>query len=151
MPARRLLPIVLALVLCSCCTTPSPPVTTEPPPATPQAALATTPVVDELTGLKIADGWTTVRANCVGCHSGRHFLRQTGTRDTWQDAIRWMQRYQGLWQMPPAIESEILDYLAANYAPSAQTYRRAPLQWTQLPKNPYGTPIPITPVTAPIE
>ena len=105
--------------------------------------------VDPASGLKIADGWETVRANCVACHSGLHFLRQTGTRDSWQDAIRWMQRSQGLWALAPEVENEILDYLATNYAPTVKDYRRAALPWTQLPPNPYGTPIPTTKAVAP--
>ncbi|MFT5128092.1 MAG: hypothetical protein ACI8W8_001701 [Rhodothermales bacterium] len=100
--------------------------------------------VDDASGLKMAEGWETVRANCVACHSGRHFLRQTGSRDNWKDAIRWMQRTQGLWPLAPEVESVILDFLSTNYAPSTKDYRRAPLSRSLLPPNPYGTPIPVT-------
>ncbi len=68
------------------------------------------------TGLRVAEGFEVVRANCTGCHSGKLIAQNRATRDGWQEMIRWMQRTQGLWQLGEN-EAAILDYLAANYAP----------------------------------
>ena len=94
--------------------------------------------IDLVSGLKIAPGWELVRNHCTACHSARHFLRQKGSRQTWEDIIRWMQKTQGLWKFDIVTETTILDYLAKNYAPSGE-YRRAPIPHHLLPKNPYGT------------
>ena len=77
------------------------------------------------TGLRVAEGFETVRANCTGCHSGRLIAQNRATRDGWQEMIRWMQRTQGLWELGKN-EADILDYLAANYAP-VEIGRRANL------------------------
>jgi hypothetical protein len=136
-----LLVFMVALLITGCRTNNTPGSTAE---AKPKPEATATDEVDAFSGLKVAPGWETVRTHCIACHSGRHFLRQTGTRDTWEDAIRWMQANHGLWQIPPADEKVILDYLAVHYAPRTDDYRRAPLPWSQLPPNPYGTPIPVT-------
>ena len=83
-------------------------------------------------------GWELVAANCNACHSTRHFLRMRGTRSTWDSAITWMQRTQGLWQLAPAVRGAIVDYLAAHYGPDAQA-RRAPIPPDLMPPNPYPT------------
>lgn len=88
-----------------------------------QTSLAET---DERTGLEIAPGWEQVRAHCGGCHSYALVTSQRANRGTWLGIIRWMQDTQNLWQFEPEVEKQILDYLAANYAPR-RTYRRAPL------------------------
>ncbi|MCO6476840.1 MAG: hypothetical protein J5I94_09490 [Phaeodactylibacter sp.] len=77
------------------------------------------------TGLRVAEGFDVVRANCTGCHSGKLIAQNRATRDGWQEMIRWMQRTQGLWQLGEN-EAVILDYLAANYAPQ-EIGRRANL------------------------
>ncbi len=77
------------------------------------------------TGLRVAEGFDLVRANCTGCHSGKLIAQNRATRDGWQEMIRWMQRTQGLWQLGEN-EAAILDYLAANYAPQ-EAGRRANL------------------------
>jgi hypothetical protein len=92
------------------------------------------------TGLVIADGWTHVVAHCIACHSPKQFLRQRGTKATWQYIIDWMQDTQGLWEFPPGVEDEIIDYLATNYGPTGD-YRRAPIPATLMPQNPYGSEI----------
>ena len=77
------------------------------------------------TGLRVADGFEVVRANCTGCHSGKLIAQNRATRDGWQEMIRWMQRTQGLWELG-GNEDTILNYLAANYAPQ-EIGRRASL------------------------
>ena len=47
--------------------------------------------IDPDSGLTIADGWETVRANCTACHSAKFITFQRGDRDTWESMIRWMQ------------------------------------------------------------
>jgi len=59
-----------------------------------------------------------VIANCTGCHSGRLVQQNRATRAGWHEIIRWMQAKQGLWRLEAKIESEILDYLAAEYGPA---------------------------------
>lgn len=93
---------------------------------------------DPQTGMVIAADWELARNNCIVCHSPQQFLRQRGTRATWQSVIDWMQKEQGLtWLVDPATEEKILTYLAENYAPEAGKYRRAPIPATQMPPNPY--------------
>jgi hypothetical protein len=81
---------------------------------------------DPETGLRMAQDWDLVRANCTGCHSARLITQQRASRETWLGLIRWMQETQGLWPIPVPIENRILDYLAAQYPPRT-TGRRAPL------------------------
>lgn len=99
--------------------------------------------IDPATGLIVAHGVEDVVSNCTACHSAKFITLQRGSRDTWKDMIRWMQRTQGLWSldMPNAqgenTEKVILDYLAKNYAPDEKIERRKNLPHTELPKNPY--------------
>lgn len=82
--------------------------------------------VDAESGLAIAPGWQLVKAHCGACHSTKLVTAQRGDRDYWLDTIRWMQRTQNLWDLPPAIESQVLDYLADNYS-EEEWGRRPPL------------------------
>lgn len=79
-----------------------------------------------LSGLVVADGFETVRAQCTACHSGKLVAQNRATRSGWKEMITWMQETQGLW---PLGENEpiILDYLATNYGPE-ETGRRANLE-----------------------
>ncbi len=79
---------------------------------------------DTETGLKIAPGWDTVKTNCTVCHSAQFITWQRGDRETWLSMIRWMQKTQGLWQLTPATENTILDYLATNYPPGKASRRK---------------------------
>ena len=63
-----------------------------------------------------ADPEILVQAHCSGCHSLSLVSAQRGDRTYWERTIRWMQRTQNLWQIPPAQESVILDYLASKYS-----------------------------------
>lgn len=68
--------------------------------------------------LAVGAGDDLVRGHCSGCHSLRLVTAQRGDRDYWLKTIRWMQRTQNLWVLPPAQEAVILDYLAEHYAES---------------------------------
>ncbi len=85
---------------------------------------ATAVDTDTESGLIIAPGWDTVKSNCTICHSAQFITWQRGDRDTWLSMIRWMQKTQGLWQLPPDTENTILDYLATNYPPGAASRRK---------------------------
>ena len=108
----------------------------EPAPSAP-AFDAEGRALDPGTGLVIADGWELVAAHCTACHSTRQFLRQRGTRATWQSILDWMQATQGLWQFPEGVEERIVDYLAEHYGPTG-SWRRAPIPPDLLPPNPYA-------------
>ncbi|MDQ2695448.1 MAG: hypothetical protein M3Z21_08755 [Pseudomonadota bacterium] len=90
----------------------------------PLAALAQ--ALDRQTGLVVDADWELVRAHCTACHSARLVTQQRLDRAAWERVIRWMQKTQGLWELPPPVEGRILDYLARHYAPAAGA-RRAPL------------------------
>ncbi|MFQ5609439.1 MAG: hypothetical protein ACE5F8_04130 [Woeseiaceae bacterium] len=87
-----------------------------------------------MTGLKVAPGWLHVRAHCGGCHSHALVTGQRGDRNTWLSMIRWMQETQNLWQFAPRVETEMLDYLAANYPPLGNR-RRAPIPRHLMPES----------------
>lgn len=91
---------------------------------------------DPETGLIVAEGWKEVKANCTTCHSARLVTQNRGSRSHWEYLVRWMQKTQGLWDLPPERESAILDYLADHYGPKEGT-RRARLPPDKLPDNPY--------------
>lgn len=87
---------------------------------------------DQQSGLIMAPGWQLVAGHCTGCHSARFITSQSGDRETWESMIRWMQKTQGLWQLPPEVETTVLDYLADNYPPGKPS-RRANLPVYLLP------------------
>lgn len=80
--------------------------------------------VDKLTGLIVAPGFESVRANCMACHSMKLVTQNRMTRDTWLETIRWMQETQGLWPLKDQ-EKAILDYLGTHYAPVDSGRRKA--------------------------
>ncbi len=94
--------------------------------------------LDPVTGLKMAENWELVRANCTPCHSAKLVTQQRGSASQWLTMIRWMQEKQNLWQFDPVTEEKIIAYLADNYAPSAAR-RRAALPPDLMPPNPYST------------
>jgi hypothetical protein len=91
---------------------------------------------DPLTGLKMTNHWEVVRNNCIACHSANQFLKQRGTRQTWVEILRWMQKSQGLTKFTSTVETQILDYLVKNHGPVGRA-RRALIPPSLLPKNPY--------------
>jgi hypothetical protein len=88
--------------------------------------------VDVASGLIKNPGWEQVRAHCGGCHSHALVTGQRADRNTWLEIIRWMQKTQNLWQFQPQVETQILDYLAANYPPQPNR-RRAPIPPNLMP------------------
>lgn len=91
------------------------------------------PATDPDTGLVVAPGWELVRAQCGACHSYRLVTAQRGNATFWTDAIRWMQRTQNLWQLPPEVEAPLIAYLAANYN-ETDWGRRPPLSPALMPE-----------------
>ena len=85
--------------------------------------------IDKDTGLIIAPGFEEVKKTCTVCHSPMLITQNKADRDGWLEMIRWMQEKQGLWELEQQLENTILDYLAANYGPTAAS-RRPPLQVT---------------------
>lgn len=86
--------------------------------------------VDKETGLVMAEGFEPVKTHCtIACHSATLVTQNRGDEKYWRDAIRYMQKNQGLWDLG-SDEPIILKYLATNYGQSP-VYRRAPLkiQW----------------------
>lgn len=83
--------------------------------------------IDKETGFIIAPGFEEVKKTCTVCHSPMLVTQNKADREGWLEMIRWMQEKQGLWKLEPELEKAILDYLAANYGPTA-VYRRPPLE-----------------------
>jgi mono/diheme cytochrome c family protein len=71
---------------------------------------------DPTTGLVVAPGWEVVRAHCGTCHSFQLVTSQRSGTAFWSGTIRWMQRTQNLWQIPPDQHQAIVGYLATHYA-----------------------------------
>jgi hypothetical protein len=83
--------------------------------------------LDRETGLIVARGFETVKENCTECHSAKLITQNRMDREAWLETIRWMQEEQGLGELKPEVEKEILDYLSTHYAP-VKAYRRPPLK-----------------------
>ena len=96
--------------------------------------------VDPDSGLVKQPGWEDVRTHCGACHSFSLVTNQRGSRDTWRDMIRWMQRTQNLWELPADSEARILDYLADNYGPETTRQRRPPIPPDLMPATESVTP-----------
>jgi len=90
------------------------------------------PKIDDATGLKMSANWELARAHCGVCHSYRLVTANRGNREYWLDMLRWMQRTQNLWPIPPEQESQLLDYLADNYN-ETEWGRRPPLSPSLIP------------------
>lgn len=83
--------------------------------------------LDPQTGLIVAQGYQTVKANCIACHGASLITQNHANRDGWLATIRWMQTTQNLRKFTSNEENAILDYLAKNYAPT-KSGRRLPLE-----------------------
>jgi hypothetical protein len=82
---------------------------------------------DAETGLVIAEGFDQVKTNCtIACHSAGLVTQSRGNQKYWKDAIVYMQKNQGLWDLGND-EPIILKYLATHYGEVA-AYRRTPLK-----------------------
>lgn len=83
--------------------------------------------IDKETGLVIAEGFEQVKANCtIACHSATLVTQNRGNQKYWKDAIVYMQKNQGLWDLT-SDEPVIINYLATYYG-EVKAYRRAPLK-----------------------
>ncbi|MEZ7933667.1 MAG: hypothetical protein QMB67_02000 [Sulfurospirillum sp.] len=92
-----------------------------------EAKTTKSPEIDKETGLVIAEGFEVVKANCtVACHSATLVTQNRGNEKYWKDAIVYMQKNQGLWDLG-ADEPRIINYLATHYGQSP-VYRRSPLK-----------------------
>ena len=88
--------------------------------------------LDPESGLVAEGEYLIVRGTCTACHSANLILQNRMTRDDWLKSIRWMQKTQGLWELPADLEGKILDYLGKHYAPDQpKSIRRQPLQAVQ--------------------
>lgn len=101
------------------------------------ASLVTVLVGWLLTGIVSADlkpgaGADLVRGHCSACHSLNLVTAQRGDSAYWLKTIRWMQKTQNLWPLPPEHEKAILAYLEKNYN-ETEWGRRPPLAATLLP------------------
>jgi len=92
--------------------------------------------LDPETRLVIDEHWEIVKVNCTPCHSAKLVVQTRADRKTWLEMIHWMQRTQNLWTFPTKTEAQILDYLAAHYAPTRSRSRRAPLNPSLMPPAP---------------
>jgi hypothetical protein len=93
--------------------------------------------VDRETGLKQAAGWQVVRNTCTRCHTAQIITSNSGNRAVWESRIRWMQNSQGLGELSPDTEDQILSYLATHYGQKDST-RRQPLPASLMPSNPFA-------------
>ena len=96
------------------------------------------PQLDD-TGFIVDDGLIMVKANCTSCHSNKIIIQNRADADGWVAIIRTMQKKNGLWQMAPSIEKQVVAYLARNYAPQEQGRRRpltVPEAWLNKSKKP---------------
>ncbi len=89
--------------------------------------------LDPETRFVIDEHWEIVKANCTPCHSAKLVVQTRADRETWLEMIRWMQRTQNLWTFPTETEAQILDFLAAHYAPTRSSSRRSPLSPSLMP------------------
>ena len=71
---------------------------------------------DETDDQNSAEAQMLIQGHCSGCHSLQIVTTQRGDAEYWTDTIRWMQRTQNLWLIPPEQEAKIIDYLASNYS-----------------------------------
>ena len=92
--------------------------------------------IDKATGLIKAQGWETVRNNCIACHSTKLITQNHGARNRWLAMIEWMQETQGLQQFDAETQETILSYLSVNYG-AKEDARRSSLDPRLMPKNPY--------------
>lgn len=71
--------------------------------------------IDEETGFIIAKGYKIVNAACTLCHSTQIVTQSRSDREGWLETIRRMQEEEGMVNLDPEIEEEILDYLSTHY------------------------------------
>jgi len=94
----------------------------------------------DATGFPEGPGRELVVQQCTACHSGRLVQQNRATREGWREILRWMQRSQNLWVLPPETENRILAYLATHFGRpgEADEYRRPPLDEGLMPPSSLG-------------
>ena len=105
-------------------------------PEAPSTAQATGPGSRfDATGFPKGPGRELVVQQCTACHSGKLVQQNRATREGWREILRWMQRTQNLWALPPDLENRILAYLATHFGRpgEADEYRRPPLDESLMP------------------
>ena len=92
----------------------------------------------DATGFPEGLGRELVVQQCTACHSGKLVQQNRATREGWREILRWMQRSQNLWVLPPDMENRILAYLATHFGRpgEADDYRRPPLDEGLMPPSP---------------
>jgi hypothetical protein len=83
--------------------------------------------IDSTSSLIKDTGYEFVVAHCTGCHSSKLITSFKADKNGWKEKIRWMQKYQKLWDLGEA-EPVVLAYLAKNYGPNKKQTRREPLK-----------------------
>jgi len=85
------------------------------------------------TGLVDAEGLMTVVNNCTNCHSSKLVTQNRMTTEGWNEAIKWMQDTQNLWELGRNQEV-IVNYLVTNYPPIAKGRRMVltDIDWYEL-------------------
>lgn len=67
-----------------------------------------------------------VLANCTGCHSEKLITQNRMSRKDWDKTITWMQKTQGLWELPSDFRMKILDYLERHFSSSNESTESYP-------------------------
>ncbi len=78
------------------------------------------------TGLIDAEGLMTVVNNCTNCHSAKLVIQNKMSTESWNAAIKWMQKTQNLWDLGEN-QKIIVNYLVTNY-PATSKGRRMVLK-----------------------
>jgi hypothetical protein len=70
---------------------------------------------DAYGGLPEGQNRSLVFALCSGCHSVKLVMQQGMTRAKWDATLDWMVEQQGMPELGPKTESQVLDYLAEHF------------------------------------
>jgi hypothetical protein len=66
-------------------------------------------------GLPEGENRVLVFALCSGCHSVKLVTQQGMTRAKWGETLDWMVEQQGMAELDPQTETQVLDYLAEHF------------------------------------
>jgi len=70
---------------------------------------------DDYEALPEGEGKNIVYGVCSGCHSVKLVMQQGMTRKKWDKTLDWMYEQQGMPELQPDIEKQVLDYLAQHF------------------------------------
>ena len=85
------------------------------------------PALDKATGFVLDADTPMVIAQCTSCHSSKLVLQYRADADGWRELLVWMREEQGMWEMPPEVETRVVNYLARYYKPDTNKRRRKAL------------------------